>query len=678
MWKRLGMWNSSLKSRSRREPRPAGGRIEPTARSRELAAHTALLDLAPDAIFARDADRRITFWNHGAQSTYGYTPAEAVGVNPYDLLRTEYPIPLEEIERLVAESGGWKGDLVQHTKDGRRLVVESRWAAQYDDAGELMGLLEVNRDITARLQSQTALLELAPDAIVGVGRDGLIVLVNAQVEALFGYAREELLGQPVEVLVPERFHDTHRAHRVGYFADPRTRSMGAGLELFARRRDGSEFPAEISLSSIETEDGTLAIAAVRDVSDRVVAARERERLEAEAERERLQNQLHQAQRLESLGQLAGGIAHDFNNLLAVIVNYAAFIAEDLETAAATDGEDRWRSTREDIEQIRHAGERASHLTHQLLAFARREVVQPEVVDVNDIVSDVEQLLRRTLGEHIELDSSLAADLRPVLIDPGQLEQILVNLAVNARDAMPDGGTLRIDTANIDVDEEYAASRPELSPGPHVRLRVSDTGAGMSPETVLRAFDPFFTTKPPGQGTGLGLATVYGIIQQAGGRSQIYSEPDVGTTFTVLLPATDLTGSPAEPVTDSSVRRGEETILLVEDEQALREVTRRILTGAGYRVIVAEHGPEALRVADAHPGRIDLLLSDVIMPQMPGPQLARQLLAQRGSMRVLLMSGFAQPILDSGGHLDAGMAFIEKPFTGPGLLAKVAQIIERVE
>jgi PAS domain S-box-containing protein len=646
------------------------------ARERVLAAHTALLDLAPDAIFARDAQRRITFWNRGAQTTYGYAAAEALGAVPGELLRTEYPAALEEIERFVMETGGWEGDLVQHAKDGRRLVVESRWAAHYDPSGYMTGLLEVNRDITARLQSQTAMLELAPDAIVGISREGLIVLVNAQVQALFHYAREELMGQPVEALGHERYHAAHSSHRAGYFGDPRTRPMGAGLELYGRRRDGGEFPAEISLSSIETENGTLAIAAIRDVSDRVAASRERERLQAEAERERLQNQLHQAQRLESLGQLAGGIAHDFNNLLAVIVNYAAFIAEDLDVASAQDGTERWRGTREDVEQIRSAGGRAAHLTRQLLSFARREVVQPKVVDVNHVVGEIEQMLRRTLGEHVELQSVLAEDLGRVLIDPGQLEQILVNLAVNARDAMPDGGALRIDTANVDVDDEYAASRTELAPGLYVRLRVSDNGAGMDPETARRAFDPFFTTKPHGQGTGLGLATVYGIVQQAGGRPQIYSEPGVGTTISVLLPATDRAASPAASAAAPPARRHEETVLLVEDEAALREVARRILDRAGYRVLVAEHGPAALQVLAQHAGPVDLLLSDVIMPQMSGPELARQLLAERPGLNVLLMSGFAQPIIDAGGHLDAGMALVEKPFSGPVLLEKVAQMLER--
>jgi signal transduction histidine kinase len=398
----------------------------------------------------------------------------------------------------------------------------------------------------------------------------------------------------------------------------------------------------------------------------------------EAETERLQNQLQHARRLESLGELAGGIAHDFNNLLAVIINYAAFVAEDLDAAAFGDSEDKRQAMRGDVEQIRLAAQRAAHLTRQLLAFARRELVQPELVDVNAVVADVEQLLERTLGEHIELRSALAPEVRAVLIDPGQLEQILVNLAVNARDAMPDGGVLTIDTANVDVDEHYASQRVELSPGPYVRLRVNDDGNGMTGEVAERAFDPFFTTKPAGQGTGLGLATVYGIVQQAGGRARIYSEAGIGTTFTALLPASDRAPSRSARQLDLAQLRGDATILLVEDEGALREVTRRILAGAGYRVIAAASGSAALAQAAERREPIDLLLTDVIMPHMHGPQLAARIRRTRPSIRVMFMSGFAQPVLGSSGHLDPGVVLVEKPFSGATLLAKVGQALEREE
>ncbi len=520
------------------------------------------------------------------------------------------------------------------------------------------------------------LLELIPDAFLAIAASGEIMLANAQTEALFEYPRGQLVGRPVELLLPERFAAMHRAHRAGYFADPRPRPMGAGLELAGRRRDGSEFPAEISLSSIELDGMLLATAAIRDISERIAVVSERDHLQAEAEKERLQNQLQHSRRLESLGELAGGIAHDFNNLLAVIINYATFVGEDLDSGAFAQDLDKRRAMRADVEQISVAAERAAHLTHQLLAFARREVVQPDVVDVNTVVIAVGQLLKRTLGEHIELHHDLAPDLRPVLIDLGQIEQILVNLAVNARDAMPEGGALTIDTANVELDAAYTAQRTDLSPGPYVRVRVSDTGVGMPREVAERAFDPFFTTKPAGQGTGLGLATVYGIVQQAGGRAQIYSEAGVGTTFTALFPPTDETPALPSRRIDPALLRGEATILLVEDEDALREVTRRILAVGGYHVITAEDGAAALAVAGELAEPIDLLLTDVIMPHMHGPQLAEQIRRQRPSTRVLFMSGFAQPILDSGGHVEDGVALIEKPFSGSSLLAKVGDVLNR--
>ena len=532
--------------------------------------------------------------------------------------------------------------------------------------------------MTQRLKeliAHTDLLELVPDAFVGIVDSGEIVLANGQAEVLFGYAREELIGSQIELLMPARCVQSHVADRDQYFHDPHPRPMGAGLEFSGQRKDGSEFPAEISLASITLDSGqVLATAAIRNVTDRMAILQEKERLEVEAEKERLLNQLHHTRRLESLGELAGGIAHDFNNLLAVIINYAGFVAEDLDAGEPAGNREKRVVMRADVEQISVAAERAAHLTRQLLAFARREIVQPDVVDVNSVVTAVEQLLRRTLGEHIELHSELEPKLRSVLIDPGQVEQILVNLAVNARDAMSEGGVLKIDTANIEIDDGYAGGRPELSSGPYVRLRVSDNGSGMPREVAERAFDPFFTTKAPGRGTGLGLATVYGIVQQAGGRASIYSETDVGTTFTAFLPATDRTPAQAAPEIDPTELRGDETILLVEDEDALREVACRILVSAGYRVLTAASGDEALAVATEQLGRIDLLLTDVIMPHMHGPQLAEQIAISWPSIRTMFMSGFAHPILDSGGHLEPGVTLIEKPFSTQSLLAKVRQVL----
>jgi nitrogen-specific signal transduction histidine kinase/CheY-like chemotaxis protein len=387
-----------------------------------------------------------------------------------------------------------------------------------------------------------------------------------------------------------------------------------------------------------------------------------------------QEQLAQAQRLESLGQLAGGVAHDFNNLLAVILNYAEFAAEELAAATESDWAGRCGSARDDLGQISRAGERAASLTRQLLAFARREVVQPQVLDLDTVITAVEEMLRRTLGEHVELAISLAGGLHPVLADPGGLEQVLVNLAVNARDAMPGGGTLSIDTSNITVDAESIAGGSESPPGQQVRLRVSDTGTGMPPEVVAHAFEPFFTTKPDTGGTGLGLATVYGILTQADGHIRIYSEPGGGTTFSITLPAT--TQVPTRGAAEVTYKRSPsgETVLVVEDEAALREVTRRILARNGYQVITAASGPEALEIARNYPGEIHLLVTDVVMPHMLGKEVAEQVLAIKPGTEVLYMSGYARPVLASQGRLEPGVALVEKPFSEAELLAKAGQVL----
>src|SRR6266542_673144 len=350
-------------------------------------------------------------------------------------------------------------------------------------------------------------------------------------ERMFGYSAAELAGQPVEILVPEAVRRAQTGRSAGYYADPASWPTGRGLQRSAVGKDGREFPVEISLSSLPTGSGVAVSVAVRDISERLAAQAERDRLRAEAQRERFERRQQQSQRLESLGQLVGGVAHDFNNMLNVISGYTDLIAQQVTALAGADT--RLEAVLADIEQVRGASERAARLTRQLLIFARRDVTHPEVLDLNDVTAGVEQLLRRTLGEHIDLIIAPAPGLWPVTADAGQLEQVLVNLAVNARDAMPGGGKLAIDTGNLTVDDTYAASRPGLTPGRYARLRVSDTGAGMDRHVLAHVFEPFYTTKPAGQGTGLGLATVYGIITGAGGHAQIYSEPGLGTTLTAL-------------------------------------------------------------------------------------------------------------------------------------------------
>jgi signal transduction histidine kinase/CheY-like chemotaxis protein len=399
-----------------------------------------------------------------------------------------------------------------------------------------------------------------------------------------------------------------------------------------------------------------------------------EHLKAALETATREARLHQAQRLENLGQLAGGVAHDFNNLLGVILNYASFVSEEMGAATDADWARRWDTAAGDVEQIQRAAERAAGLTRQLLAFARREVVRPRVLNLNEVITEVEEMLRRTIGEHVQLVTSLADESCSVLADPGQLEQVLVNLAVNARDAMPDGGTLTIDTSNITVDADAIAGGSPARQGRHVRMRVSDTGTGMPADVAEHAFDPFFTTKAEGTGTGLGLATVYGILTQADGHIRIYTEAGTGTTFSITLPGTDQAAIPARERTPYHRTPTGETVLVVEDEDALREVTKRILARNGYHVLTAANGPQAFDIARRHDGEIHLLVTDVVMPHMLGKEVADRMRASRPRIEVLYMSGYARPVLASQGRLEPGVALVEKPFSEAELLATAGQVL----
>jgi two-component system cell cycle sensor histidine kinase/response regulator CckA len=634
----------------------------------------AIVQSSHDAVIGETLDRVITSWNPGAERLYGYSAAEMIGRHVDVLIPQERRAAERDIQDAIV-----RGDRVEayqaerFRKDGSRIGVSIMLSPITDPNGTIVGVSRASRDITGQQRADARfrrLLEAAPDAMVCADADGQIVLVNAQAERLFGYGRDELIGQPVEILVPDAVRAGHPAHRAAYAVDPQPRPMAESLELSGRRRDGSTFPAEISLSAIDTDGAILVSAAVRDVSERMELQAERQWLRTQTERDRLERQLLQSQRLESLGQLAGGVAHDFNNLLAVISNYAAFVSKEVAKAP----QEEWRSVRQDIEQIELAAGRAAGLTRQLLAFARRDVVQPRALNLNQVIEGIQELLGRTLGEQVELSADLAAELGPVLADPGQIEQVLVNLAVNARDAMPAGGKLMVSTASTDVDADHSASRVGLEPGRYICLKVSDTGTGMPQEVIDRAFEPFFTTKANGEGTGLGLATVYGIVTQAGGYVQIYSEPGLGTTFTILLPQSGQPAQEASPEPQLTQGGHGETVLVVEDEAAMREVTHRILASNGYQVITAVNGLDAIRVAASHPGDIDVLVTDVVMPKMFGQESAERIRALYPAVKVLFMSGYTHGVLDTQGVLEANVNLIEKPFTESSLLAKLHEVM----
>ncbi|MFI7544978.1 ATP-binding protein [Actinoplanes sp. NPDC049599] len=506
----------------------------------------------------------------------------------------------------------------------------------------------------------SGLLQAAPDAIV-VMDEGRIVLVNERAAEVFGWPGNALVGRRAEQLLADGDSEPALAD-LRRNADVRgsgTHRMGT-VALRVRRHDGTVFPAEASLSRVQTPQGHLTVAVIRDMT-------EGHRLRDEAERQRSEVQEHRNQRLEALGQLAGGIAHDFNNMLGVIVNYANFVIEEAESQSPDLG-----AISADARQVIRAGQRGTDLTHQLLKFARREVVRPRVLNLNDVIAANEEMLRDAIGEHVSLITRPAERLPTVSCDPGQIEQLLVSLAVNARDAMPSGGDLVIDTASAHL---APGDHPDLPPGDYVRLRISDSGQGMTADVVGRAFEPFFTTKASGEGTGLGLATVYGIVTQAGGSVSLTSEPGLGTTVTVLLP-TGASEDPVAPALLPVVTAGHgETLLVVEDEDALRDVAGRILSGAGYRVLTAAGGEQALELAAGHEGSIDLLVSDVVMPGMLGKELAERLVDARPDTRVLYMSGYAQPVLASQGTLDPGVVLLEKPFTAAGLLTAVRRRLD---
>jgi two-component system, cell cycle sensor histidine kinase and response regulator CckA len=508
---------------------------------------------------------------------------------------------------------------------------------------------ETRQEFEARYRG---LLEAAPDGMVVVNGAGDIALLNLQAERQFGYQRDELVGQPVTRIIPEGFAERLIADDLRSAADALAQQIGTGLELIGRRKDGTEFPIEIMLSPLASAEGILVTAAIRDISVRRA----------------VEAQLLQAQKLESVGQLAAGLAHDFNNLLTAIHGYGELLGQ-----ALPDDDPR----RADLDEILRAADRAAEMTRQLVAFSRRQILLPRVLDPAEVVEGIAPMLRRLMGEHIALVTYKEPDLGNVKADPSQLEQVILNLTVNARDAMPEGGELRIETANVELDAIFAWAHPEVSPGRYVLISFTDTGVGMDPETEARAFEPFFTTKEPGNGTGLGLATVYGIVKQSGGSIYLYTEPGRGTTFKIYLPRVeDEATAVTEEVAVRPTTPGSETILLVEDNAAVRGFCRRVLEKQGYTVLEAECGTDALAIAASPSGSFDLLVTDVVMPGMQGHQLAARLWADRPDMPVLYISGFAENSVMSQAVSRREVGFLPKPFTAEALGRAVRDAIDR--
>jgi PAS domain S-box-containing protein len=675
-----------------------------------------MLDAAPAAITIHDTDGNFLFSNRRNMLLHGYhSEQEFLDVKLPDLDVPESAALIEERIRIIAERGEACFEVAHRRKDGtvfplevsaKRIVWEGHPA-----------LLSVATDITERNQARERFLaanqqlraseqqlqaynqqlrateqqlrateqqlraynqQLAASeaalkqseekyrTLVDGSLQGVVIaqagpvrftFANRAMETLSGYTVDELLGMgPAELagLI-------HPADRERFFDSFQRRVAGEALPPTAEyrilRKDGDATWTLCHSGAIDYLGEPATLTTFVDIS---------QRKRAEEERTEIQNQLQESQKLESVGRLAGGVAHDFNNLLSVIISYADFAA-----AALREGD----PARADVLEIRKAGERAATLTRQLLAFSRRQVLEPRLVDLNEVVGGIEGMLRRLLGEDIEIAFRPAEGLGSVRADPGQIEQVLVNLAINARDAMPEGGRLTIETAHVELDEDYAARHVSVLPGCYVLLSLTDTGCGMDAKVRERLFEPFFTTKEVGKGTGLGLSTCYGIVKQSGGTIWVYSEPGQGTTFKVYLPRVDAPatgGTRRSPVT---MARGTETVLLVEDEGAVCSLSERILRSAGYEVLAASNGGEALLLFEERGSDVDLLLTDVVMPRVSGRALAARLTTLRPGLKVLYMSGYPDDAIVHHGVIDPGTRFIGKPFSSAELTRKVREVLD---
>jgi PAS domain S-box-containing protein len=598
--------------------------------------------------------------NEAALRQYGFSREEFLAMTVADIRPPEDAATLRKAvagpPRGLHREGGWRhrrkdGTLIDVEIIGHSILTDGR-NAELILANEVTERLRAEaelRDTTAILQ---AVVDDSPLAIISVTPELNVTRWNPAAERLLGWAASEMLGNPYRTIVPEE----RLAESCGVEASNLRDEPVTGLETQRRRKDGSLVDVSLSVAPLHDASGdvTGGLAILADIT----------------ERKQLEAQFRQAQKMEAVGQLAGGVAHDFNNMLTAIASFSEFAAAELPVGS---------QAREDLQQVQEATRRAAALTRQLLAFSRQQVLQPRVLDVNEIVGGLVPMLRRVIGDDIKLEMNLAEPLWLTTMDPGQLEQVIVNLAVNARDAMPNGGSLVLETANVDLDDSYARRGPHGgTSGPHVMLAVTDTGVGMDAETQARMFEPFYTTKPAGRGTGLGLSMVYGVVKQTGASIWVYSELGRGSTFKIYLPraaeqrAVAEVSRPAEP--RRPMRRA--VVLLVEDDPNVRAVARRTLECEGLSVLEARDGVEALEASARAHERIELVLTDLVMPEMGGRELARRLKERGHAARVIFMSGYTADAVNRQSILAPNDVFIEKPFTPDGLIRKVLDILSR--
>jgi PAS domain S-box-containing protein len=645
-----------------------GKRADDSLRTSETR-YRRLFEAARDGILILDADTgKIVDVNPFMVELTGYSHEEFLGRHLWEIGPfKDSAASKESFAKLQTEEYIRYEDLPLKTRDGRKVDVEFVSNVYLVDGQDV---IQCNiRDITERKRAENALkesehklssiLESIRDVVWSLSwPDMRVIFLSPSAEHLYGRPVRDFVHRPTlwqEVVHPEDAPATEAAFR-------KLQDAGkAERECRVIRPDGTI--VWISDRSWMVFDQSGQPVRVDGVATDIT-----ERKRAEAEKEQLEEQLRASQKMESIGSLAGGIAHDFNNLLSVILSYTDFaMAEAVAGGPLVN----------DLMEVKKAADRAVALTRQLLAFGRKQVLQPVPLDLNEVVAGVEKMLRRILGEDVDLVRRLAPDLGLISADPGQLEQVLMNLVVNARDAMPGGGELTIETANVEIDGEYAACHLTVTSGRYVLLAVTDTGCGMDGQTKARLFEPFFTTKEKGKGTGLGLSTVYGIVKQSGGDIWVYSEPGQGTTFKIYLPRelSATTATALKPSTVPKRSRGTETILVVEDEEALRKVVLRTLDGAGYKVLCAADGDEALLKSARHAGDIRLLLTDVVMPRMSGSVLAERLSKARPSLKVLYMSGYSDEAIVQHGVIQAGAHFLGKPFTAADLARKVRDVLD---